>query len=419
MTILWLLNINPHQGMRHGGTLRYTNLSRRLLAFGHRVYYVLTNDARVDRLRRNRYLDELRGENCFTDYFEIDEPPYPQPRGRLSRLLIHPGARDGMLRSSRRDYRKRFQELAHDLHADLCVLSDQDRLFLVSDAARLPPILIDWCDSFTLHYAREYRVLLRAGALREVPRTIKNLVDAFLREAFYGRHVAANMVVSAADKKCLDRLNGRPRLNHILLNGVTLNAPAVAPGQLADSLPQNKVPNRLIFTGSMSYAPNEFGALWFIDHVLPRLLRVDPDIRVVIAGQEPQPALLAKASRHVEITGLVADMQAEIGRSQLYVAPLFSGGGFRNKIVEALGSGTYVIGTTMALEFLDDRLRSKLQAADSADSFAEKILDYLKNPGAFDQRLREAMQILRDEYSWDVRSRQFEALCLGLTRAPG
>jgi len=402
LTILWLLNIDPHHGMRHGGTLRYTNLSRRLIEYGHRVYYVLTDDPRIDRVRRNQYLEDLRGENCFTEYFEIDAPPYPQPRGKLSRFLIHPRARDWALASARRDYQTRFEELAKEVRADLCVISDRDRLFLLADSPRLPPTLIDWCDSFALHHAREIRVLIRAGALQQLPRSIGLLSTAFLEEAFYGRYTDANMVVSVADKKCLDRINGRPRLNHVLPNGVTL--PEALPGQSKD-------PNRLIFTGSMSYAPNEFGALWFIDKVLPLLLRANPDIRLVIAGQEPQPALLAKAGSHVEVTGLVADMQAEIARSQLYVAPLFSGSGFRNKIVEAVGNGTFVIGTTMALEFLDDRLRSKLLAVDSPALFAEKILDYLKNPGALEQGLREGMQILREEYSWEVRSRQFEALC--------
>ena len=384
-------------------------MSRRLIESGHRVYYVLTNDPRIDRVRRNQYLEDLRRENCFTDYFEIDAPPYPQPRGKLSRFLIHPRARDWALATARSAYQTRFEELAKDVKADLCVISDRDRLFLLSGSPQLPPTLIDWCDSFTLHHAREIRVLLRAGALQLLPRSLGLLPTAFLEEAFYGRYANANMVVSVADKKCLDRINGRPGLNHVLPNGVTL-APDSAPAQ-------NKVPNRLIFTGSMSYAPNEFGALWFIDKVLPLLLRANSDIRLVIAGQEPQPALLAKAGEHVEITGLVADMQAEIARSQLYVAPLFSGSGFRNKIVEAVGSGTYVIGTTMALEFLDDRLRSKLVAVDNPALFAEQILSYLKNPAAFDQRLREAMQILRDEYSWEVRSRQFEALCSELIRS--
>ena len=394
--------------MRHGGTLRYTNLSRRLIDSGHRVYYVLTNDPRIDRLRRNQYLDDLRRENCFTEYFEIDAPPYPQPRGKLSRLLIHPRARDWALASARCRYQACFEELAKDLRADLCVISDRERLFLLAGSARLPPTLIDWCDSFALHHAREIRVLLRAGALRQLPRSLGLLPTACLEETFYGRYASANMVVSVADKRCLDRLNGRPSLNYVLPNGVTLAETSSVP---------SKDPNRLIFTGSMSYAPNEFGALWFIDKVLPLLLRANPDIRLVIAGQEPQPALLAKASSHVEITGLVANMQAEIARSQLYVAPLFSGSGFRNKIVEALGSGTFVIGTTMASEFLDDRLRSKLVAVDSPALFAEQILSYLKNPAAFDQRLREAMQILRDEYSWEVRARQFEALCSGLIRS--
>jgi len=386
------------------------------MAAGHRVYYVLTNDPHVDRARRKQYLDELRREGCFTDFFEIDAPPYPQPRGRLSRLLIHPRARDWVLRSARRTYQNRFQELVKDLRADVCVMSDRDRLFLMAAASELPPTLIDWCDSFALYQTREIRVLIRSGALRQLPRAMGQLATAFLEETFYGRCSSANMVVSIADKRCMDRLNGRPRVNRVVPNGVAL-APLPS-WETGNQLPQNKVPNRLIFTGSMSYPPNQFGALWFIDHVMPLLLRANPDIRLVIAGQEPQPALLAKASTHVEITGLVPDMQAEIARSQLYVAPLFSGSGFRNKIVEALGSGTYVIATPMALEFLDDQLRDRLLAVDGAVDFAQQILNFLKDPSIFDQRLRETMQILREDYTWAVRAHQFEALCTELTGLP-
>jgi glycosyltransferase involved in cell wall biosynthesis len=120
--------------------------------------------------------------------------------------------------------------------------------------------------------------------------------------------------------------------------------------------------------------------------------------------------LRAKAGPHVEVTGLVPDLCAEIARSQMYVAPLFSGSGFRNKIIEALHSGTFVIGTPMALEFLEERLRSKLLSASTADEFAGRILNFLENPRAFDQRLREAIQFLRREYPWPVRVRQLEAM---------
>ena len=177
-------------------------------------------------------------------------------------------------------------------------------------------------------------------------------------------------MVSPVDKRYLDRVNGRPERNHVLRNGVAAESRAAVARAPED-------PYRLIFTGSMAFPPNARGALWFIEKVMPLLLKRRQDIRFVVAGQDPGPELLAKASQYVEITGPVPDITAEIAHSQLYVAPLFSGAGFRNKVVEALISGAYVIGTPMALECFEDRLRDSLLTASSAREFAEKVLEFL------------------------------------------
>jgi glycosyltransferase involved in cell wall biosynthesis len=195
------------------------------------------------------------------------------------------------------------------------------------------------------------------------------------------------------------------------LNGINQSAFAELDLENPGVTTSKKDANSLIFTGTMSFPPNFHAALWFIDQVMPLLIRRNPAIRLHIVGQEPAPALLAKASTHVEITGLVPDLMARIARSQLFVAPLVSGTGFRNKVVEALASGTYVIGTPMALEFLDDRLRSKLLTAPTAKIFADQILAFLSDPGKFDQRLQESIEIVRQEYLWPVRVRQLEQLC--------
>ncbi len=221
-------------------------------------------------------------------------------------------------------------------------------------------------------------------------------------------------MVAPTDKKVLDCLNGKSLVNRILQNGVEQSfddTPAIA-----------KDPNRLIFTGSMDFSPNYDGALWFIKNVMPLLARKHRGIRLVIAGQEPISDLLKCASENVEITGLVPDLRAEIQRSQLYVAPLISGAGFRNKLVEAIASGTYVIGTPMALECLDDELRSTLLIARTAEEFAGRIDKYLRDPRAFGGRLCEAMRMVREKYQWRKKVIELEDLCyqalLHKTEAP-
>jgi glycosyltransferase involved in cell wall biosynthesis len=407
MTILWVMELDPSYGLRHGALLRYTNLTRLLRAAGHRVYYLI-NDYRPDqRELRHQYLEELRQQGCFDDFFELAGPARPSRRGWARHFPLHPASQDRTLKEARRSYAGAFEQLVTKLNPDLCVISNRYSLFLLPIYSHRLPMIADWCDSFVLTYVREIGFLRFSRQYSLLPHLLKSLAQAFAEERYYGRHAAANIVVSPVDKRYLDRVNGRPERNHVLRNGV-----AMAPRSAVAHAPQD--PYRLIFTGSMAFPPNARGALWFIEKVMPLLLERRQDIRFVVAGQDPGPELLAKASQYVEITGPVPEITDEIARSQVYVAPIFSGAGFRNKVVEALISGAYVIGTPMALECFEDRLRDSLLTASSAREFAEKILQFLEHPDAYEERRREAQKIIETEYPWSVRAKQLETLCAEL-----
>jgi len=403
MIILWLLDIPHEYGLRHGATLRYTNFSRGLMARNHAVYYLVTKGPKGDRGGRNEFLEALKADNCISGFFEIEQCPYPPLRGKLSRLAIHPRFQNWVLRSALAPYKSQVYDLVSRLSADVCIISQRACLPLLPELARMTPTIIDWCDSFVLANTREIRLLLKTGELAKLPAAIRALFHPLMEETFYSRYSAANILVSQADKKCMDRLNNRPPLNHVIHNGVAFPV---------DGRPEvTKEPNRVIFSGSMSFPPNYNGALWFIECVMPLLVQKNKDLRFVIAGQEPVPKLLSKADEHIKVTGLVPDIRAEIAKSQLYVAPLISGTGFRNKIVEAIASGTYVIGTPMALEFLDGKLRSALLVARTPEEFAAGIQEFLQNPRAFDDRLHDAMKIVREDYQWASRVKELEDLC--------
>jgi glycosyltransferase involved in cell wall biosynthesis len=406
MTITWILELDPRYGIRHGALLRYVNLTRLLRAAGHRVYYLVNNNQPSQRESRKHCLEGLRRQGCFEDFFELEGPAIPLRRGLGRYFRVHPAPQDRKLEKARRGYVSAFEELLAKLEPDVCVVSDRRSLFLLPMFSHKLAMIADWCDSFVLTQVREIGFLRFSRQYRTLPFLIRRVVEAFAEERYYGRCAHANIVVSPVDKRYLDWVNGRPERNHVLRNGVAASPRPPGP----------RDPYRLIFTGSMAFPPNARGALWFIDHVLPRLLERRGDIRFVVAGQEPGPELLAKTGPHVEVTGWVPEVSAEIARSQLYVAPLFSGAGFRNKVVEALINGTYVIGTPMALECFEDRLRDNLLVASSAPEFAEKILQFMENPEAYEERRREAQRIVETEYAWSVRAKQLEALCAELVR---
>jgi glycosyltransferase involved in cell wall biosynthesis len=409
MNILWLVEIDPEYGMRHGATLRYTNFSRGLIAKGHRVYFGLQSLTEFDGGARTRYLDELKVQNCCTDWFEFDSIQIPHRKAKWSRLFIHPGVRCRVLSKHYGPIERQFLELTSRLSITVCIVSDRKNLCLVPTISRRIATIIDWGDSFVLVILRELRLLLKAGQLSKLAPRLGDLARNVIEEMFYGRYPGANMAISAGDRRMLDRLNRRPHVNCVITNGV-----AQANEQHTSS---NKIAKRLIFSGSMNFPPNYAGALWFLEKVMPALLRQDPTIHFVIAGQKPIPELLAKAGQNVEVVGLVSDLRAEIAKSQLYVAPLISGTGFRNKVVEAIDCGTYVIGTSMALEFLPKNCRDQLLSADAPEKFAKQIEMFLSNPSAYDHKLEEARRVVQKEYSWERKVNELEKLCFQVSKS--
>ena len=405
MTILWFLDLDPVYGMRNGATLRYANYSRALVSAGHRVCYVLTNYPGKDPSQRRDYLTRLQAEGYLSEFFEFDIDSVPRRASVLASLTVYPAFRDRVLARYREDLRRRVHGLIERVAADACILSHRVWLFLSEDLARRTALIIDWCDSQALFQLRELQVRRRSRNVRaeSLPRTLRILAESVAEEGFYGRYADANIAVSPGDKRALDRLNGNASRNFVMANGVGITAPPETPG--------DKGVDRLIFTGSMNFPPNYQGAIWFIDNVLPLLVRQRPGARLVIAGQEPVAELISRANDRVTVTGLVPDIRAEISKSRLYVAPLVSGTGFRNKIVEALASGTYVVGTTLALDFLDERFRSRMLTGDTPAELAAAILTFLEDPASFDTRLRELVGLVRETFPWELRVREFVELC--------
>src|SRR3954469_4979605 len=99
-------------------------------------------------------------------------------------------------------------------------------------------------------------------------------------------------------------------------------------------------------------------------------------------------------------------MNHEIAASSLYVAPLITGGGFKNKIMEALGNRTYVAATSMAVEVLEAGAVSKILLGDSAKALANGIIQFLSYPEKFEERLSELHLMVLDEFTWEKRTGQ-------------
>lgn len=400
MTLLWLIGLDHVSGMRHGGNLRWFNLSRELLARGHRVYFAINRAGDAHLADRTGYLERLERDGFISGSFVLDYP-HRQVRTRWAQLTgYHPRALNHVLREPRGAAAREIATLIEEQRIDALLVSDRAFLFLTEAFAGRLPVLVDWVDSFVLYFVRSLGMHLRSGRSRAALADLRTLIPYALQERYYGRRAALSLLASAVDKRCFDRVTGRPGLSRALVNGLSIAEPPPAPSRTA---------TRVIFTGNMDFPPNYEAAIWFIDCVLPLVHERRPDVAFTVAGRNPVPELVRRAGPTVEILGDVQDIPTEISRSALYVAPLISGGGFKNKVIEAITCGTFVVSTSRGVEFLEPGLRDLLLVADTPAAFAAHVSGFLDRPEVFTRRLPELRSRVAEEYTWSRRAEELIA----------
>ena len=393
--LLWLVGLDYRADIAHGGNLRLFNYGKELLAKGHEVHLVTLKTAGYEETERSAFVSELKRRRIVSACAEV-EYPHPRWRGKIAHLLAYPALANFFLRKQQAPVVQAVRQIIATHNIDVCVVSCRDLLFVVPKISAQVKTVIDWVDSYFLYHLRETRMHLKQFRFGRALRSLQLMVEAYVRESYFGRRASQNISVSPVDRKYLDLANRAPKKNRVLPNGVEASAAKTVA----------KIKGRLIFTGNMDFPPNHESALWFIDNVFP-LLQQRWETRLVIAGANPVKELRARANERIEVTGYVDDIRKEIARSELYVAPLICGGGFKNKVVEAISSGTFVIGTSLATEFLPAEARGYIPTADSPQELAEAILDYLDEPQRFAANLEALRRIVAEQFSWPVCAQEF------------
>jgi polysaccharide biosynthesis protein PslH len=123
----------------------------------------------------------------------------------------------------------------------------------------------------------------------------------------------------------------------------------------------------LVFVGNLSYAPNVEAARWLCEQVRPLL----PEVSIALVGSGPSPAVGALARLPgVTVAADVAAVAPWYAAAKVAVVPLWTAGGTRTKIVEALMHGRPVVSTTIGAEGLLPGSQAGVVVADTPPAFA-------------------------------------------------
>jgi polysaccharide biosynthesis protein PslH len=245
------------------------------------------------------------------------------------------------------------------------------------------------------------RVLLRQYARRQWPAMQRE-------ERRCGEAVDLVLATSVRDRRLFERELGLRRVA-VVPNGVDL-------AEFAPSI-QAPVPETILFSGLMSYFPNQQAVRWFLRDVFPRVLRRRPGVRLVVAGADPPGWLTALAGPNLEVTGRVPDIRPFVARAAVVVAPLMIGGGTRVKILEALAMARPMVSTSLGAEGLDLAHGTSALMADDPAGFSDAILAVLGDPRLADRLGSCGRRHVIERFDWNRigdRTRTLLASTIGL-----
>jgi sugar transferase (PEP-CTERM/EpsH1 system associated) len=176
---------------------------------------------------------------------------------------------------------------------------------------------------------------------------------------------------------------------------------AVTPGENRKSI---------IFTGAMDYFPNIGAVDFFAREVLPIIRAKIPDAQFLIVGSNPSRQVRALADLPgVTVTGTVKDVRPYLADAGVAVVPIKVSQGIQNKILEALASSLPVVATKVALGGIPTTKDLPIAEADDAQSFAEHVIGFLKNPLTQTQ-IEKCRRVLQTNFDWDANLSIFDRL---------
>lgn len=208
------------------------------------------------------------------------------------------------------------------------------------------------------------------------------------------------VVTSQRDARLIGNLSSTPV--DVVPNGVDLAA-------FDEVQPMTPTPQRVVFVGAMRHQPNADGARWYVQHVHPLVQQHISEASVAIVGADPPATVRELAGASVHVTGAVDDVRPYLGAARAVVAPLWSGGGTRLKILEAFASGRPVVSTTIGAEGIGALHGEHLLLADTPVAFARAVVQLLTDSTVAARLAAAGRALVERQFGWDHVTRQLIA----------
>lgn len=158
-----------------------------------------------------------------------------------------------------------------------------------------------------------------------------------------------------------------------------------------------------VFVGNMNYPPNIEAVLLVATELLPSF----PNSKFLIAGADPHQKVLKLAEQNTNITvsGWMDDIKEAYATARIFLAPMKTGTGMQNKLLEAMAMSLPCITTSLANNAIGAVHNESILVCDSSEETIIILKDLLQNPAKQKHIGKKGKAFVKENYSWEKSTR--------------
>ena len=160
-----------------------------------------------------------------------------------------------------------------------------------------------------------------------------------------------------------------------------------------------------VFVGNMGYRPNIEAAEILVRECMPIVWKTHPNATLLIAGARPARQVLKLAGPNVTISGWMNDIREAYASARIFAAPISSGIGQQNKILEAMAMGIPCITTGLVNNAIGAPRDLVLMVADGIEEFCQQMNQLLEQPERQQALGREGQNFVAANFSWNGKTK--------------
>jgi polysaccharide biosynthesis protein PslH len=164
----------------------------------------------------------------------------------------------------------------------------------------------------------------------------------------------------------------------------------------------------LLFTGSFEHPPNVDALRRIVERVLPTVRAQLPGAQLTVVGAGAPRDLVERPG--VTATGDVESVEPYLRDAAVVLGPVWSGGGMRVKVLEALAAGKAVATTRLGADGLDLTPGEQAAVADDEEALAREVVKLLDDPDGRQRLGAAGRAYVAERFAWERIAPRYDAV---------